>query len=201
MNWLARLKSGKTLELDATKTTETIFVVSVAPTMASLQKSKGVTSAANDSSPAPTLITATVDIGTVRPSGLLPQFLAASMALDASIVTARTPPGLNPDAFCWPHSTAMKGTEIELFTERMNRFTDKGLTESESKALIDKLVSRDRDDDDRRFCLECKHLSGHDQTSWCCGNWQTAGIAIHSRDAQLPSDLVVQLQRCEGFTA
>ena len=170
MNWLARLKSGKTLELDATKTTETIFVVSVAPTLASLQKSDGVTSAANDPAVAPTPM-------------------------------ARTPPGLNPDAFCWPHSTAMKGTEIELFTERMNRFTDKGLTESESKALTDKLVSRDRDDDDRRFCLECKHLSGHDQTSWCCGNWQTAGIAIHSRDAQLPADLVVQLQRCEGFTA
>ena len=200
MNWLARLKSGKTLELDATKTTETIFVVSVAPTLASLQKSDGVTSAANDPTAAPTPM-ATDDIGTVHPSGQLPQFLAASMALDASIVTARTPPGLNPDAFCWPHSTAMKGTEIELFTERMNRFTDKGLTESESKALIDKLVSRDRDEDDRRFCLECKHLSGHDQTSWCCGNWQTAGIAIHSRDAQLPADLVVQLQRCEGFTA
>ena len=200
MNWLARLKSGKTLELDATKTTETIFVVSVAPTLASLQKSEGVTSAANDPAVAPTPM-ATDVIGTVHPSGQLPQFLAASMALDASIVTARTPPGLNPDAFCWPHSTAMNGTEIELFTERINRFTDKGLTESESKALTDKLLSRDRDDDDRRFCLECKHLSGHDQKSWRCGKWQAAGIAINSRDAQLPADLVVQLQRCEGFTA
>ncbi|MBK6366768.1 MAG: hypothetical protein IPF65_05720 [Polaromonas sp.] len=73
MNWLARLKSGITLELDATKTTETIFVVSVAPTLASLQKSEGVTSAANDPAVAPTPM-ATDVIGTVRPRANFPNF-------------------------------------------------------------------------------------------------------------------------------
>jgi hypothetical protein len=60
-------------------------------------------------------------------------------------------------------------------------------------------VIRDRDTDDRRSCLECRHLSGYGPTSWRCGNWQAAGIAIRPRDTQLPADLVLQLQRCDGF--
>ncbi len=201
MNWLARLKSGKTLELDATKTTETIFVVSVAPTMASLQKSKGVTSAANDSSPAPTLITATVDIGTIRPPSMSPFFLAASHALDASIDTADTSPELDPDALCWPHSSVMNGAEIDTFSQRLHWFTIKGLDYIEGESLADKLILRDRETDDRSVCLECNNFAGQGAGFWRCGNWQTAGIAIHSRDAHLPADLMVQLQRCAGFTA
>ncbi len=203
MSWLARLKSGKAPEKDASKTTETIFVVSVAPTLASLQKTEGATVAANDPAPTPTPTptSAMVDIGTVRPPGLSPLMLAASLALDASIVAAGALPGSDPDAHCWPHSTAMNGTEIDLFTARLNRFTDQGLTVTDGEALADKLVVRDREADDRRFCLECRHLSGFGQTSWRCSNWQAAGVGIRSRDSQLPADLVVQLQRCDGFIA
>ena len=200
MSWLARLKAGKTPEKDATKTTETLFVVSVAPTLAPLQKNAGATVAANDPAPAPKPIVAAVDIGTVRPPGLSPLLLAASVALDASIVAAGALPGNDPNAHCWPHSTAMNGAEIDLFTARLHRFTDKGLTIADGESLADKLVVRDREADDRRFCLECRHLSGVGQTSWRCGNWQAAGIAIRSRDSQLPADLVLQLQRCDGFT-
>jgi hypothetical protein len=32
------------------------------------------------------------------------------------------------DACCWPHSTAMNGAEIDTFTARVARFTDKGLS-------------------------------------------------------------------------
>jgi hypothetical protein len=95
----------------------------------------------------------------------------------------------------------MNGAEIELFTARLHRFTDKGLTATDGEGLADKLVDRDREADDRWFCLECRHLSGYGQASWRCGNWQAAGIAIRSRDSQLPADLVLQLQRCEGFTS
>ncbi|MFM9880361.1 MAG: hypothetical protein ACKVOO_08135 [Burkholderiaceae bacterium] len=107
----------------------------------------------------------------------------------------------DPDRYCWPHSSAMNSAEIDLFTARLNRFTEKGLTCNYGEALADKLVLRDRDQDDRRICLECKHLDGHGAGSWRCGNWRAAGVAISSRDAQLPADLVVQLQRCDGFTA
>ena len=199
MSWLARLKTGKTSERDASKTTETLFVVSVAPTLAPLQKNGGATAAANDPTPGPRSMSMPVDIGTLRPPGLSPVMLAASLALDASIVAAGVLPGNDPDAHCWPHSKAMNGAEIDLFTARLHRFTDKGLTIADCESLADKLVIRDREADDRRFCLECRHLSGFGQTSWRCGNWQSAGIAICSRDSQLPADLVLQLQRCDGF--
>jgi hypothetical protein len=107
----------------------------------------------------------------------------------------------NPDRWCWPYSSAMNGAEIDTFAARLHQFTDKGLARNDGEALADKLVVRDREQDDRRVCLECKHFAGHGAGSWRCGNWQAAGIAIRSRDAQLPADLVTLLQRCDGFTA
>ena len=209
MSWLARLKTGKTPERHASKTTETLFVVSVAPTLAPLQKIEGPAAAANDPAPAPTTTVQAVfaesenkliDIGTVRPPGLTPLLLSASLALDASISAAGTLPGNDPDADCWPDSTAMNGTEIDLFTARLHRFTDKGLTHTDGEVLADRLVIRDRETDDRRSCRECRHLSGFGHTSWRCGNWQAAGIAVCARDARLPAALVSQFQRCDGFT-
>jgi len=107
----------------------------------------------------------------------------------------------DPERWCWPHSSAMNGAEIDTFAARLHKFADKGLARNDGETLADKLVLRDRDQDDRRVCLECKHFAGHGAVSWRCGNWQTAGVAIRSRVAQLPADLVVQLQRCDGFTA
>ena len=105
----------------------------------------------------------------------------------------------DPDRWCWPHSEAMNGREIDTFTARLARFTDKGFNLHESEALADKLVMRDRESDDRRVCLECAHVTGHAVGSWGCKNWQRAGVAIRARDAQLPVDLLHQLQRCAGF--
>ena len=115
---------------------------------------------------------------------------------DSSIVLTE-----DPDRWCWPHSSAMNGAEIDTFAVRLQKFTNKGLARNDSEALADKLVVRDRDQDDRRVCLECRHFAGQGPESWRCGNWQAAAVALRSRDAQLPADLVVQLQRCDGFTA
>jgi len=135
-------------------------------------------------------------IATIRPPGLTPALLAASLALDAQIHAAGALP-VNPDADCWPNSTAMNGAEIDTFTARLARFTAKGLPYAESTA--DRLVTRDRESDDRRLCTECLHLAGYGASSWRCGNWQAAGIAINPRSTQLPADLVHHLQRCPGF--
>ncbi len=208
MSWLARLKSGNTPEEDASKTTETVFVVSEALSLGPLQKIEGPAAAANDPAPAPTTtvqpfiaetVNKLIDIGTVRPPGLSPLLLAASLALDASISAAETLPGNHFDSDYWPHSMAMNGTEIDQFTARFSRFTEKGLTRSDVKALAERLAIRDRETDDRRSCLECRHLSGYGNTGWRCGNWQAAGIAFRPRVTQLPADLVLQLQRCDGF--
>ncbi len=99
------------------------------------------------------------------------------------------------DSCCWPHSSAMNGAEIDTFTARLARFTDRGLILADAEALADKMVQRDREGDDRRVCLECAHLRHGGR----CGNWQAAGVAIRARDAQLPGDFTVMLQRCDGF--
>ena len=114
--------------------------------------------------------------------------------------TAANDPSPDPDRWCWPHSPAMNGSEIETFEVRLHQFTQKGLANKDAETLADKLILRDRDLDDRRVCLECKHLSGHGAGSWRCGNWKDAGVAISSTYALLPAGLVMQLQRCNGFT-
>lgn len=122
----------------------------------------------------------------------------ATVAVAKATGRAANDPAPDPDRWCWPHSTAMTGAEIDTFTARLARFTDKGLSLIDGEALADKLVIRDRESDDRRLCLECLHLAGH-AGSWRCGNWQRAGIAIRARDNQLPLDLVFELQRCDGL--
>ena len=111
-----------------------------------------------------------------------------------------TPAALDPDRHCWPHTDAMNSQEIDTFTARLHRFTDKGMTLTEGEALADKLVTRDRELDDRRLCLECTHLAGYAQT-FGCRAWQRAAIAIKARDSGLPGDLVRTLQRCDAFKA
>ena len=114
------------------------------------------------------------------------------------IFVAANGTGTDPDGWCWPHSSAMNSREIDTFTERFARFSDKGLDLDASERWADKLVLRDRESDDRHLCLECTHL--HQGAVWRCGNWQRAGVAIRAKDAQLAKEFVNLLQRCEGFT-
>ena len=100
----------------------------------------------------------------------------------------------DPDRWCWPHSTAMNTGEIDTFTARLARFTDKGLSLDDSEALADKLVLRDRESDDRRLCLECAHLAGRARAMHCA-QWQRAGLGA----AGIPAGLHLVLQRCDGF--
>ena len=135
----------------------------------------------------------------------LPERLSSVLAVPPPAVLGKCDSSIavigDPDRWCWPHSSAMNGTEIDLFTARLHQFTYQGLEHKDGEALADKLVVRDREHDDRRICLECKHFAGHGAESWRCGNWQAASVAIGSRDAQLPAVLVVQLQRCDVFAA
>lgn len=99
----------------------------------------------------------------------------------------------DPDFWCWPHSLAMNTGEINAFTARLARFTDKGVSHEKAERLADALVIRDREADDRRLCLECTHLQGFGR--WRCGNWQTADVVQQG----LTRDLVLMLQRCSGL--
>ncbi len=108
--------------------------------------------------------------------------------------SSETPaPAWDSDRWCWPNSPAMNSREIDTFTARLARFTEKGVSLGDAEPLADRLVIRDREADDRRLCLECSHLQGY--ARWRCGNWQAASVARQG----LARDLVLILQRCSGF--
>ncbi len=106
-------------------------------------------------------------------------------------VSATTAPAPGPDRWAWPHSDAWNTAEIELFNRRAALFVRRGAGEPQAEAMADRLVNRDRDDDDRRLCLECRHLRG--EGPYRCGNARAAGV-----HADLARDLVLTLQRCHG---
>lgn len=119
------------------------------------------------------------------PTGLLENFATKSEAAN----------DLDPDRYCWPHSIAMNSAEIDLFTVRVAYMIERGLDLDAAERLADRLLVRDREQDDRVTCLECKHLNRGRR----CGNWQQAQVAHKAGDAQLPEDFVWLFQRCPGF--
>ena len=79
----------------------------------------------------------------------------ATLAVAKAPNTAANDPVSGPDRWCWPYSMAMNGAEIDTFTARLARFTGKGLSLDDGEALADRLVTRDRDGDNRHLCVEC----------------------------------------------
>ena len=88
--------------------------------------------------------------------------------------------------------------EITRFRFRAALFQRRGLSEPDAETLADRLAERDYERDDRRVCIECKHL----QRSWHCfaakQGW-LAHIKAGSREADHYTPLQQTLQRCEGF--
>ncbi|ABM37955.1 conserved hypothetical protein [Polaromonas naphthalenivorans CJ2] len=176
MNWLARLKKTQMPpNMDATNATETLFVVSVASIPAHIQKTEALSPAAND-----------------------PAQVVGLVAVDevTALVTPQPAAMPDPDRWCWPHSSAMTGREIDTMVERTALFNRRGLAALEAELLADKLVTRDRDGDERRLCLECAHLSGR-AGAMRCAQWQRAGLGAPG----VPAGLQLVLQRCDGFKA
>ncbi len=81
---------------------------------------------------------------------------------------------LDPDRWCWPHSSAMNSGEIENFAKRAALFNRRGLASLDAELLADKLVTRDREGDNRRACLECRGLTGNGP--YQCSPWRQAGL-------------------------
>lgn len=101
---------------------------------------------------------------------------------------------IDPDRHSWPHTLAMNSAEIDSFNARVQLFIRRGIGSTQAEGLADDFVIRDRDGDDRRLCLECQHLRGGGR-SWACNQWRAAGHGA----AGIPADMVMLLQRCDGF--
>ena len=112
----------------------------------------------------------------------------------SSLVSSTAAVFADPDRWCWPHSQAMTGREIDAMAERTSLFNRRGLPALNAERLADKLVNRDREADERRLCLECAHLSGR-AGALRCAQWQRAGLSAPGAAA----GLAMQLQRCDGF--
>lgn len=116
--------------------------------------------------------------------------------IDGTVAPPETPaenaPALDPERWAWPRSNAMNGQEIDTLMARQDLLQQRGASPQDAERLADKLVSRDRSDDDRQLCLECRHLRG--AGPYRCGNARAAGV-----HADLAHDLVLTLKRCHGY--
>jgi len=146
--------------------------------------------------PLPALLTRPPYLATVRPAGLSIKPIHASIELDRQ--QAGLPDDLPVCDGAWPHGLAWSLTENDTFQSRLRAFTGRGLNAHESETLADKTITRDRQNDDRRYCLECRHLQGL-EGRYSCGNWQQAGICLHSQNKGLAAVYVRLPKRCTGF--
>ena len=116
--------------------------------------------------------------------------------IDGAVANSEAPaanaPAIDPDRWAWPHSSAMNGQELDTLMARQALFCQRGACAQDAERLADSLVNRDRDSDDRRLCLECRHL--HGAGPYRCGNARAAGL-----NTDLAHDLVLILQRCHGY--
>ena len=115
---------------------------------------------------------------------------------DEAVAQPEIPVANTPTTGCyrraWPQSSAMKEQEHDRHMARQYLFCQRGASAQDAQHLADSLVSRDRSDDDRRLCLECRHL--HGAGPYYCGNARAADWT-----PDLPRDLVLTLQRCHGY--
>ncbi|MBX9793514.1 MAG: hypothetical protein K2Y02_04355 [Burkholderiaceae bacterium] len=82
--------------------------------------------------------------------------------------------------------------DIARFLDRRARLMRWGWAESEAETLADRLVRRDREQDERVSCTDCRHYR-----PGRCGNHRRAGLNV----ADVGRDLASLLQRCPGWEA
>ena len=88
------------------------------------------------------------------------------------------------DAVAWTDA------DIAHFSDRRNRLLHWGWTEADAEKQAERLVKRDREQDDRVSCTDCRHYR-----PGRCGNCKAAGLG----SADVGRDFAAMLQRCPGF--
>ena len=85
---------------------------------------------------------------------------------------------------------AWTDADIASFTARRDRLIRWGYRAAEAEALAERLTQRDRSDDDRVSCTDCRHYR-----PGRCGNHRAARL----QSPEVGRDLAGLLQRCPGF--
>ena len=111
-----------------------------------------------------------------------------------SLLTAPTRPyKLTPAEGNAAHAAPLDDAASAHFPARMALLLRRGIGPVGANDLADRLHLRDVQGDDRRMCVECRHLVGR-AGDWRCGNHREAGVG---RD--LPAVLTTTMQRCPAF--
>jgi hypothetical protein len=173
MSWLARLKDLESVEADATKPTKPGFVGFVAPLSPLVRNLKGQSAAteqpaANEAQP---------------PNDPLPELT------DHSARARENPAALEPAGYLTGeqrhavHFPAWTEAECETFAGWLVLFMARGIEAEQADHLAELLLLRNREQDNRRLCLECSHYR---RAAASC----PAGRTIQAVD---------RLHRCGGF--
>jgi hypothetical protein len=88
------------------------------------------------------------------------------------------------------HAGGWDDAEISRFQARTAALRRRGITGDVADDLATRLTLRDREQDERVLCMECRHYR-----PGRCGNHKAAGLASF----EVGSDLSTMLQRCPGF--
>ena len=90
------------------------------------------------------------------------------------------------------HAPQWDDAEISTFTTRVLKFVARGIDPTDADDLAERLTLRDRDQDDRRMCVECVHLKANGR---CAAAHAGRLLGVDRRFEPVPT----QLWRCEGF--
>jgi hypothetical protein len=116
--------------------------------------------------------------------------VAVANPKEAQTQLAPEPPKPEP-RLSWSDYTPASEGELARMAARTEAFERMGLTFDEIDLVVDRLLRRDREGDDRHLCIECQHVRGS-ATGWRCDALRGA----------IPPDWVtIRLQRCPTFSA
>lgn len=134
----------------------------------------------------------------VRPAVKLTDELRATLRAAKpellALLSPRGPYGLSRVEADAAHAEPWSEAACSRFVARVALFLRRGIDPTDADDLAERLYLRDMEADERRLCVECRHLTGRTWSGWLCGNARAAGVA---RD--LPPELLTQPQRCPGF--
>jgi hypothetical protein len=97
---------------------------------------------------------------------------------------------LPADLMAAAHAECWTGDVVRFFNFRSARFVEQGFCQPDAEDLSERMHLRDVTADDRRSCIECRHL-----VRWRCERHRKALLA----SAVVSRELAVLLQRCPAF--
>lgn len=141
-------------------------------------------------------VTVTADGGrlVIRPASKLTDAMRAELRDLKPAVLALLTATRQPDVHVLLElgSVAWNDKDIARFLELQARLIWWRWAEPDAEYMAERLVRRDREQDDRVSCVECRHFR-----PGRCGNYRRAGLST----SEVGHDMAGLLQRCAGFQA